>query len=296
MNNMYFLGIDGGGTKCKARLEDHSGKLLAESVAGPANPSRDYDTAIESIVKAISTVFEAANLPQQSVKNTHAVIGLAGLNVENCLHKMQEWGHPFASLQLTTDLHIACVGAHAQEEGAIVIIGTGSSALVCKNHYKHELGGHGFLLGDKASGAWFGKQSISLLLESVDGIIESSPFLRFLNQHIECDNANDVVQKYLSAVPAEFAKLAPEVFHFAEQEDVHAIALVRQAAAYIEKLCEQIREFKPCRLAFIGGLSEKLIPWLNEELVEQISPAINSPEAGAILIARQQHSIGKKLA
>ncbi|MFT5840625.1 MAG: glucosamine kinase, partial [Flavobacteriales bacterium] len=28
----FFLGIDGGGTKCKARLEDAQGNLLAEAI------------------------------------------------------------------------------------------------------------------------------------------------------------------------------------------------------------------------------------------------------------------------
>jgi glucosamine kinase len=293
---MYYLGIDGGGSKCKARLEDLAGNLLAESVTGPANPSRDYETAIESIREAIVAVFDTAGLPQSSVKRTRAVIGLAGLNIQNCMHKMQQWEHSFSHLELTTDLHIACVGAHKQEDGAIVIIGTGSSALVCQNHEQHELGGHGFLLGDKASGAWLGKQSVSLLLEQHDGIVCNSPFLIFLKQHIQCNNADDIVQKYISAAPADFAKLAPEVIKFAELDDPHAVSLVKEAAQYINQLCMQILSFKPSRLAFIGGLSEKLIPWLSQEIVNQVSPTLNAPEIGAILIARQQHSLAMNIA
>ncbi len=37
MQTGYLLGIDGGGTRCRARLTDRQGKLLAEVVGGPAN-------------------------------------------------------------------------------------------------------------------------------------------------------------------------------------------------------------------------------------------------------------------
>ena len=32
-----FLGVDGGGTQCRARLADRAGRILGEGIAGPAN-------------------------------------------------------------------------------------------------------------------------------------------------------------------------------------------------------------------------------------------------------------------
>ena len=34
---IYFLGIDGGGSKCKVRLENENGTLLSEAISGSAN-------------------------------------------------------------------------------------------------------------------------------------------------------------------------------------------------------------------------------------------------------------------
>ena len=34
---LVLLGVDGGGTRCRARLADVAGKTLGEGLAGPAN-------------------------------------------------------------------------------------------------------------------------------------------------------------------------------------------------------------------------------------------------------------------
>ena len=37
MTDLLFLGIDGGGTKCRARLRNAQGDLLGEGTGGPSN-------------------------------------------------------------------------------------------------------------------------------------------------------------------------------------------------------------------------------------------------------------------
>ena len=294
MQQSYFLGIDGGGSKCKARLEDAHGKVLGEYISGPANPMRDYEQTMTSVTEAIEGVFTKANLTFDNTSTTHAVIGLAGLNIPSCLRKMEKWQHPFASLQLTTDLHIACVGAHESTSGAIVIIGTGSSGLVCEEGRQLEYGGHGFLLGDKGSGAWFGAQSIRYALETIDHLQPSSPFITKLIESLDCQSAHNIVEQYAQASPAQFAQHAPVLFDYADLKDAVAVKIVKEGALYINQLCQQILQRNPQGLSLIGGLSLKLTPWLASDIQAQITPALNSPEVGAILIARQQRVLGKK--
>lgn len=294
MKHSYYLGIDGGGSKCKARLENAKGDLLSEYTSGPANPSRDYDLAMASLREAIEGVYQEANLALSEAKMTHATIGLAGVNIASCLNKMTQWQHPFASLNLTTDLHIACVGAHAQSTGAIVIIGTGSSGVVCHGDAQVEFGGHGFLLGDKGSGAWFGAQSVRYALECLDGVKNKSPFIDAVLEQSQCATTNQLVERFMRASPSEFATFAPLVFDFAEQhQDPVAVALIQQGADYINTLCKVMLGHKPSRFAFIGGLAHKLIPWLKPEIQTQLSTPLNPPEVGAILMARQQNIVGK---
>ena len=47
-----YLGIDGGGTKCRVRLENAQGTLLAEAVSGAANIATSVEVAQQSIIDA----------------------------------------------------------------------------------------------------------------------------------------------------------------------------------------------------------------------------------------------------
>ena len=46
-----YLGIDGGGTGCRAALTDADGQILARAEAGPANIASDPDTALQNILE-----------------------------------------------------------------------------------------------------------------------------------------------------------------------------------------------------------------------------------------------------
>ncbi|MFQ3221093.1 MAG: glucosamine kinase, partial [Paraglaciecola sp.] len=166
-----FIGIDGGGTKCKARLEDAQGNLLAEATAGPANAARNLTGSVDAVLEASQKVIAKANIKGLTVNNIHAGIGLAGINIPQVKQAFLKQSLPFASWHVTTDLHIACLGAHLGQDGAIVIVGTGSSGIAIHNSQHLEIGGHGFVIGDKGSGAWLGKMAISHCLETLDGLV-----------------------------------------------------------------------------------------------------------------------------
>ena len=80
-HEQLFIGVDGGGTKCKARLESSSGALLAEAVTGPANPATDFALAVESILQACQQVVQQAGYTDTALAYCHVVMGLAGVNV-----------------------------------------------------------------------------------------------------------------------------------------------------------------------------------------------------------------------
>ncbi|WP_280174172.1 BadF/BadG/BcrA/BcrD ATPase family protein, partial [Pantoea deleyi] len=81
MQPHYLLGIDGGGTQCRARLTDLQGRLLAEATGGPANVWSAYDAALTSVDQLIDRVFLQAGLTPEALAQTALVAGLAGANV-----------------------------------------------------------------------------------------------------------------------------------------------------------------------------------------------------------------------
>jgi glucosamine kinase len=49
MPKHLLIGIDGGATRCLARIRDMNGNLLGEGEGGPANIHSDFSIARESI-------------------------------------------------------------------------------------------------------------------------------------------------------------------------------------------------------------------------------------------------------
>jgi glucosamine kinase len=46
VSSALYLGVDGGATRCRARLRDVDGKLLAEAVGAAANIHVDFAASI----------------------------------------------------------------------------------------------------------------------------------------------------------------------------------------------------------------------------------------------------------
>ena len=74
-----YLGVDGGGTRCRARIEDKHGIVLGEGGSGPATMRLGLDKAWRSIMRACEAAAEQAGLAREEFSSLHAGIGLAGL-------------------------------------------------------------------------------------------------------------------------------------------------------------------------------------------------------------------------
>tara|TARA_R110000751_G_scaffold116604_2_gene216561 strand:+ start:351914 stop:352807 length:894 start_codon:yes stop_codon:yes gene_type:complete len=287
-----FLGIDGGGTKCKARLEDAKGNLLAEATAGPANAARHLTGSVAAVLEASEKAVANANIKGLSLNQIHAGIGLAGINIPKVQQAFLKQSLPFASWHITTDLHIACLGAHLGADGAIVIVGTGSSGIAICNQQQLEVGGHGFVVGDKGSGAWLGKMAISHCLETLDGITPDNLLCEHVMNQLKCDNPYDLVSLTLEAKPAFYATIAPLILQLAANQQEDALLLVNQAATYINKLCHRLLIGNLDRLSLIGGITQPIMPYLDTQLQAIIKPAKSTPEQGAILYSKSMLSGG----
>ena len=286
-----FLGVDGGGTKCKARLEDANGNLLGEGLAGPANPIRSQDQTIESIVNATEQALSNANIELDQIRSINAALGLAGVNLPSYMDSMQKWQHPFAQMEVTTDLHIACIGAHNGQDGAVIITGTGFNAgsYIAQNHL--EIAGHGFVLGDSGSGARLGANAIRRALEVLDGIAQGSSFIDAILKQLDCKDSIAVVEKTIKAKPAYYGQFAPLVLEYANQGDVFAMELVNNAAEYTSRVARRLLADNPPRLSLIGGIALPITKWLDQDIQEQLHTPLQPPVVGAILLARQLFTI-----
>lgn len=283
----YFLGIDGGGTKCKARLENANGELLAEGLAGPSNPVQNAKLAFQSIVEAASQAVKAANIPGLTEHKLSVCLGLAGVNVPAYRTIAESWPLPFRQVKVTTDLHVACVGAHGSPEGAIVITGTGSSSFASVNNVHTAIGGHGFPLGDKGSGAWLGWRGLSYTLEALDKLRPSTPMVNAMCRALGTDNTREIVGEALAFTSRDFASLAPVVVNHVYKHDPIATTIMEDGKTYLEAVILRLNNLGAKRISIIGGLSSHWTGWFTPHIQQLLSPALNTPEMGAVVLARQ---------
>ena len=121
-----YLGIDAGGTRTTARLISDSGETLGIGEAGPANTRIGIENSVRAVEEAAARAVEAAGLSREDVGSIRAGLGISGLNRRGALDALKAHDFPFASIAFASDAAIACLGAHAGGDGAIVIVGTGS--------------------------------------------------------------------------------------------------------------------------------------------------------------------------
>src|SRR3954463_5594901 len=89
-----FAGVDGGGTGCRARIQDAEGRLLGTGIAGPAALRVGIERALGEVVKACRAALDEAGLAPEAVGSVHAAVGLAGVGRKGALEQLMQRPHP----------------------------------------------------------------------------------------------------------------------------------------------------------------------------------------------------------
>ncbi|GAA0789245.1 MULTISPECIES: N-acetylglucosamine kinase [Pseudomonadati] len=289
-NSQLYIGIDGGGSKCRATIYTQDHKQIGTGVSGRANPLHGLEQTFASITESTQLALADAGLPAEACGQLVAGLGLAGVNVGHFFDKISNWQHPFKSMYLTTDLHTACIGAHNGADGAVIITGTGSCGYAHVGHQSISLGGHGFALGDKGSGAWLGLKAAEHVLLALDGFACQTALTDKLLAYFDVTDAIGIVENLAGKSSSVYAKLARIVLATAHEGDEVAIAIVQEGATYISELARRLFTINPSRFSMIGGLAEPLLTWLDDDVAIKVSPSLSPPEFGAYLFAQQQYS------
>jgi glucosamine kinase len=283
-----YIGIDGGGSKCKAVLMDENNNLLGTGIAGPGNPLHGFEQATNSITQSALLALKDANLEDIALNELIAGVGLAGVNLPVLFEQMDNWQHPFKQMFLATDLLIACLGAHQGEDGAVMISGTGSCGFSYVDQKSLIVGAHGFPHGDKASGAWFGLQAAKQVLLSLDGLIKPTYMTQKLLAKLDCSNDVALVEAIANKTATYYAQFANLVFDAAEEGDEAAKEIIAEGCEYINGVANKLWQQQPKRMSMIGGLTTRLIKWLPSDLASRLTKPLSPPEVGAVLFAKQQ--------
>jgi glucosamine kinase len=280
-----FIGIDGGATRCLARIRDTDGNLLGEGEGGPANIHSDFLTAKESIRAATKSALMAAGLEKSMLKRIHAGLGLAGAGVKAASNRLLAELTGFASIELETDAYVAWFGAHRGGDGGIAILGTGSCGLAMVKGRRVAVAGWGPDVSDEAGGQRMGREALRRTLWAYDGRAETSRLTAAILTRFNAD-PTQIVTFAAKAKSADYARFAPLIFKYAAEQDPLAITLVNEAANAAASIIDTLRAAGAPTVSLIGGLAEPLSTWMPRRLCDIITPPQSDPADGAILMAR----------
>jgi len=247
-----YLGVDGGGTGCRAAVADASGRVLGQAVSGPANVSSDLDGSVRNILAAAEaalTMATGAAAMARELPRLHAGLGLAGANGAGVVEALKAL-LPFQSPRIETDAVTAVKGALRGGDGIVAALGTGSVFASQRNGVLRPVGGWGLVLGDEGSGAVIGRSALSLALRAVDGLAPMTPLIIALIA--EHGGPAGIIRFAQSARPADFAALAPRLL---ASDDPAAVGIVARALADVAEAIDHLQADAPVPVTFIGGLA-----------------------------------------
>ncbi len=254
MTNL-IIGIDGGGTNCRAAVADCRGQTLGRGKSGGANIMTDPKAALKNIVDAVRQAFADASIPSDRISSSSSVLGLAGANIGNYAEHIGRQ-LPFVESHIETDSMVALQGALGDGDGAMAILGTGSVFMARRDSEIRHAGGWGFMVGDLASGARIGRALLQDTLLAHDKVRPPSAITRAVMAEFN-DEPRLLVEFAHTSKPGAFGRFAPIVFEHAEAGDPTARSLVDGAVKSIDEALDAIIWDGCARLCLVGGLAAR---------------------------------------
>ncbi|WEM41936.1 N-acetylglucosamine kinase [Photobacterium sp. DA100] len=286
----YYVGVDGGGTSCRARITDHNGHCLGEAKTGSANILLGADVAMASIIDAIATAAAAAGLTEDCYPAMSVGLALAGAEQRSAWYEFMAQPHPFGAVTLNTDAYGACLGAWGGNDGAILIAGTGSCGILLKDTKQHVVGGREFPISDQGGGAVMGLRLIQQTLLAHDGIRPMTALAEHVLDHFNHD-IDAIVSWSKTARPCDYGQFSPAIFAEAYRGDALGIELLNQTAADVEMWMKALIHRGANQICLMGSIAERIRPWLIPPLQQRITPPLGDAMDGALAMARGNHNL-----
>jgi len=276
----FFLGVDGGATRCRARLRDSSGRELRCGLGPASNIYLDFDETMRVVHEIIESAIAAGTAKREIAVG----LGLAGLSDDKEAERVAAALPGFARVVAVNDAVAACVGANGLGDGGLIIAGTGSAGIARVGEKTTIIGGRGFWLGDDGSAARLGEAALRAALRALDGLEPMSGLARALAHHFN-DDPLRMSRWAADARPSDYGAFAPEILSLANSGDGRAREIVGEAASAVAALANALNALGAERIALAGGFGEPLRPFLPPDVAKRLSRPRRDAVDGAIMLA-----------
>jgi uncharacterized phosphosugar-binding protein/N-acetylglucosamine kinase-like BadF-type ATPase len=241
-----YIAIDAGGTRIRGyesvTATEFTGSGVTHTNSLALDLARNITAAMPNGISEVeSLVLSLAAIPQ----NSEDLELMAAALLQHVR---------FEKLVIASDTKAAALSSRSQADLTIAV-GTGITALVNTPEHNFELTGHGYLIGDEASGFWIGRSGLNAALRANEGRGPDTSLLKTAIDFYQApakELADHLHQ--LSSPVGQVAAFAPSVVKAAQSGDAEALFIISQAANEIAVLIEVAIERANIKtVALVGG-------------------------------------------
>lgn len=256
---MYYIGIDGGGTKTAFALFDAHGQRLKQFTLPTSHFLQvGFEGCASCLKEGIEMLVSSSFLKKDDV---YIGIGIAGYgNDQKVRHHLEKAiaqqliGYQYV---LTNDMHIALIGALDGQDGITVVAGTGTIAMAQSHDQIIRCGGWGYQIGDEGSGYWIGKQLLKYFTYQADGRCPKDDVYSAIMTYFRLEQPYDIISKIsrLENERTEIASLAKVCADLAINHP-YCQNILKEAGEYVAKLVATLQtHFEgTVNVSYHGGL------------------------------------------
>ena len=291
---VYYLGIDGGGTKTEFLLVSEKGEEISHLTLGASNPvDIGLNKALEVLASGISTV--CGDIPKHKISVFAGIAGgITGDNQKNISAFLKRLR--FARHGNGSDAQNAVASALCCDNGTVVIMGTGIIAFSQINKELHRRGGFGYLFEEGGSGYAVGRDAITAALYDDGGYGEHTILTDMLKKKLGADDLLKKLSHFYEGGKREIASYSPLVYEAYRKGDKVAIAIAERNAECVARLIESTpstsRTSSTKKVVLMGGQlrdADIIIPLINKYLKRPLDYELTvnkRPQVyGALLLA-----------
>lgn len=287
MNRSYIIGIDGGASKTDFVLCNTQGMVEKRVLLDSCNPNDiGMECCIDVLTQGINKLVCGLDTGQI---NLFAGIsgGTTGNNQERIHHYLSDYYKDY-NIHIGSDAINAMQLGLGEEDGIIVIAGTGSIVYSRRQEEYKKIGGWGYLFDRGGSGYHLGRDAIYAALCEFDGMGDKTILTGLLEKKLGMPVSEALADIYKKG-KRYIASFAPLMFEAYRQEDLIARNIITKNAYCLTKEIQTIARdftkspFNPILVSCIGGLFRQqdiMLPIMQTELGEEFHLYI--PEADPV--------------
>lgn len=258
------LGIDLGGTRCRALLADTEGARHQTGHATGGHPGSDPAAALTGVARAVGAALEGTSprAVRRVVLGTAGYAAVSAPSTARALARIWARAGLRCPVRVRPDCEVAFAAGTADPNGVVLVAGTGSmAARISDRTMAGRAGGYGWMLGDEGSGFWLGREAVRSALRVLElGVTPSGELVCQVLRAVLGEEPSQAPNplRTIGAIttwvhreaPAGVTALAPLVLAAAQVGDTEASELLDRAAGLLVELALTLwRQGEPLVLA-----------------------------------------------